>query len=340
MKRNRRGSRIEKADGDSKTELFRLSEIEPEFVSLVTAGANRQKEFMVVKADTEKEVPASDADAETKRQAQSDRAAKYGIEARADGNLSFPSEDPTKETMYGDPVNLMYPFGGSANTVDPDRVRNALVRFSQARDQYSEKTSKVHVLQRIVEAALSAGVEVGWPEDDDIYNALPADLKERIKEKATKDTDGEATAGGTPEKDAVDLASWLNEAGNRVDEMILDQAVQAALDTPADPPTTDKGNAEAQKIDDRGTPPDKVHKEVEDEKAVLEQKLKKALQENAALMAKNARLGNEIGKTSVMLTGEVTTKGLQTNNNEKTSPSRGAFLSGGDIAAVVVQSAD
>jgi len=44
--------KINKADGDSGDgTIFRLTEIEPQFVSLVTAGANRQKKFQVVKAD-------------------------------------------------------------------------------------------------------------------------------------------------------------------------------------------------------------------------------------------------------------------------------------------------
>lgn len=43
---------INKADdGDSGDTIFRLTQIEPQFVSLVTAGANRQRKFQVVKAD-------------------------------------------------------------------------------------------------------------------------------------------------------------------------------------------------------------------------------------------------------------------------------------------------
>lgn len=44
---------INKADdeGNGSQSVFRLEEIEPQFVSLVTAGANRQKKFQVVKAE-------------------------------------------------------------------------------------------------------------------------------------------------------------------------------------------------------------------------------------------------------------------------------------------------
>ncbi len=44
--------RIAKANGTPDDEkVYRLTDIEPQFVSLVTAGANRQKKFQVVKAD-------------------------------------------------------------------------------------------------------------------------------------------------------------------------------------------------------------------------------------------------------------------------------------------------
>ena len=50
MKRNR--VKIEKSEeGEEKKQIFRLTDIEPQFVSIVTAGANRQKKFQVVKAD-------------------------------------------------------------------------------------------------------------------------------------------------------------------------------------------------------------------------------------------------------------------------------------------------
>jgi len=45
-------SRIQKADQPNDDEkIFRLSDMDPEFVSMVHAGANRQKEFQVVKED-------------------------------------------------------------------------------------------------------------------------------------------------------------------------------------------------------------------------------------------------------------------------------------------------
>lgn len=52
MKVNTERVIINKAAGDEDEDaLYRLTDIEPQFVSLVTAGANRQKKFQVVKAD-------------------------------------------------------------------------------------------------------------------------------------------------------------------------------------------------------------------------------------------------------------------------------------------------
>lgn len=327
--------------------VFRLEDIDPEFVSLVHAGANRQKQFMVVKEDdAEKAVPAADASPEDKRKAQQARATQYGIEAREDGNLSYQAGNPTTESLYGDPVNLMYPFGSDSNQPDVGRIRNAVARFSQNRDEYQEKASKVKVLTRIVEAALRAGVAVTMPEGDDIYDALPAALRDRIKEKDDSDKgDGnEADGNGSPNQDESDLSSWLNEAGEKVAEISLDHAVQQALDAQSDGTAASQGKSsqEADEIDDTDPPPvTKAGEEAqqEDEKdqriAKLEAELKKSRVENTALKAKLARLSKGVVKSSVMLTGEVTGRDQQQTTTEKTSPSRGAFLSGGDIAAAV-----
>lgn len=50
------------ADNDGET-IFRLTDIEPQFVSLVTAGANRQRKFQVVKADEQQFSKGSDSGA-------------------------------------------------------------------------------------------------------------------------------------------------------------------------------------------------------------------------------------------------------------------------------------
>jgi len=247
MKRSKNSAKIAKAKDDKKGDkLFRLTDIEPEFVSLVQAGANRQKTFMVVKEDAEQVVP------------------------------------------------------------------NAAT-------------------------------------DNDICAALPIDPKECIQgtDDANKNNDGNEPPGnGSPEKDAVDLASWLDEAGTKVDALALDHAVAAALNTPAEVPAVDVGETskEAHEIEDAAAPAaTEVEKKADEERLSkmhqLEDKLKKAEREIVSLKAKNARLSKDVGKSSVILTGEVTAKGLQNEeDNENTSPSRGAFLSGGDIAAAVAKS--
>ena len=342
-----RRSKIAKAkpeSDDDKDKVFRLTEIDPEFVSLVRAGANRQRSFMVVKSDEEaaKAVPGEDATPEDKRAAQQARATEYGIEAREDGNLSYPADDPTTETLYGDPVNLMYPFGGADNKADVERLKNALARFAQARDEYQEKASKVKILERIVEAALAAGVDVGYQEGDDIYEALPAGLRERMtgmeagdQEGSGKKSDGnEGTPGG-----AVDLASWLEGAEEKVSELSLDLAIQAALATQSvDNAAPAQASSKAQEIEPAAAPAvTKAGEEgTESRKRIadLEAELAKARKDNIALRAKAARASAVVGKSSVILTGEVTSR-QQRPGVEKQSPSKGAFQSGGDIAAAV-----
>ncbi|MEN6370222.1 MAG: hypothetical protein ABFD77_11090 [Thermotogota bacterium] len=339
MKKNR----ISKAAGaDNKGKTFRLTDIDPEFVSLVTAGANRQKGFQVVKSDDEaaKAVPDASASAEDKKKAQGDRATKYGIEAREDGNLSYPSDSPTTEGLYGDPVNLMYPLAGTDNKPDVARIRNALSRFSQNRDEYGENSSKVKILERVVEAALSAGVDVTAPEGDEIYDALPAALRDRISGKESDKSKGDDKTSGGKEpntEDATDLTSWLEEAGEKVDELSLDIAVQQALDLQAADTSTPKKDSPtaAQEIDPAAASSAKsgARKSAEDERVAED--LKKAHRENVALKAKIQRLQASVGKSSVLLTGEAPRR--QEEKKKHTSPSNGAFFGGRDIAAEVTK---
>jgi hypothetical protein len=233
---------INKTDGGAteKPEA-RLTDMDVEFVSLVRAGANRQTSFMVVKRDAAKAVPSADASNEDKRAAQLQRADDYGIEAREDGALSYPEGDPTTESLYADPVNLKYPLGYSSNEPDPDRIRNALARFAQARDEYQEDTSKVRILERIVNAALRAGVDVSMPEDDPIYDALPSELKDRIE--GEEETEMEAPAaekhGGEAGPDGddattgnADLADWLQGAEERISGLLSEFLIARSLDCP------------------------------------------------------------------------------------------------------------
>jgi len=126
-----------------------------------------------------KAVPDADASNEEKRKAQSDRSEKWGIEAlEGKGeNLSFPSDFPTDENDYGDPVNLKFP------TEPKERAANARVRFKQFADTYEEEKSKKVVHERIVRAELKHGIEPSFDEDDPLDQLLPQDLKDRLSKR-------------------------------------------------------------------------------------------------------------------------------------------------------------
>jgi len=121
-------------------------------------------------------VPSKDASNEEKRNAQKARASKYGIEA-LDGkgeNLSYPAGFPTKESLYGDPVNLKYPLESKA------RAANARVRFKQFADNYSKTSSKRIIHERIVRAEIAHGIEPKYNEDDALDRLLPASLVDQM----------------------------------------------------------------------------------------------------------------------------------------------------------------
>ena len=239
-------TRISKANDEGSDEkLFRLTEIEPEFVSLVRAGANRQKAFQVVKEDDD------------------------------NGSVDPPATDDSA----------------------PDAP---LADTQQGADEMDEQ-------------AKTSGDDVDVNVDSD--------------------------------KDATDLASWLDEAGDKVEEMSLDDAITRALDATDGDDSTDASASskknEADEIDTTLTPhvdedgaegdePDPRDAKI----AELEDTVRRQARELKRATAKAARLAKGVGLTSVMATGEVTSSaGRQADTDE--SPSRGAFLSGGDIAAAV-----
>jgi len=122
---------------EEQEEITRLANARPWFVSLVDFGANhggKDHHFALKNADAaEKRVPDKDATNEDKQSALVERSESYGIEARGDANLSYPADYPTKESAYGDPVNLMYPAADVSNKADLGRIRNAIARFEFAR---------------------------------------------------------------------------------------------------------------------------------------------------------------------------------------------------------------
>lgn len=154
---------------------------------------------------------------------------------------------------------------------------------------------------------------------------------------SSKKSDGTETSPGG----ATDLASWLTEATGQLEELSLDIAIQRALDAQAvDNAAAGQASKQAHEIETTAAPAVKQEDEAESmEKAArLEAELAKTRRENLALKAKVARLSAAtVGKSSVILTGEVTSKQNQADGKPQPSPSRGAFNRGGDMAAAVTQ---
>ncbi len=339
----------------NKGATHRLSDIETQFVSLVGAGANRQKKFFVVKADEQglgpggdcvcvdcghsvphktgtkctdlkcsecggamkriesKAVPAADASDEDKRKAQETRSKQYGIEALETGaNLSYPSGDPTTETLFGDPTNLKYPLGKDDNKPDLGRIRNALARFKQAADTYKTDKSKGVVFARIVTVALEQGIDVGYDPENPIDKLLPSDLKERLEEK---DKGGDGSKGEVGKAFKVDLDAWLGSAGNKIGTIESEARLAKALN-----PTATKESPKSvpkARVDKRND----VHSELRKEASELQAKLRKAEDNLRAEQAKVTRLKSTVGAASSLVTGELgkpaheTTKAAQSYAN-------------------------
>ena len=280
----------EPADKPSGDKLFRLSAIEPEYVSLVRAGANRQKSFMVVKEEGEEQGDITEA-------------AKI-IPGLAPSPRVPSATCPNCGDKLPRPLPAKCPGCGYNLKLAESKEEHELISDDQVADTSTAK-------------------------------------------------DGDGASGdnnGNPVQDEADLSSWLFEAGEKVAELSMDHAIQQALDAQvidtAD--TTSGAVKEAEEIND--TEPPTVEKSNEQEQqdsnakiAKLEAELdgaraelRKARREQIAMKAKVARLAKGVGTSSVMLTGEITAKDSQRPDTGTTSPSRGTFSSGGDIAAAVV----
>lgn len=144
----------------------------------------------VGKAPVERAVPDADASTEDKREAQKKRSEKYGIEALEDKGerLSYPSNFPTKESLYGDPVNLKFPHATADNEIDVGRATNARTRFKQFADTYEKEKSKKIVHTRIVEAELKAGASPGYDENDPLDKLLPQELVDKLEQGVERES--------------------------------------------------------------------------------------------------------------------------------------------------------
>lgn len=382
MKRTR--SRIEKAAPEgSKDQIFRLTDIDPEFVSLVRAGANRQKTFMVVKEDEGAADPIPEGFDEVQMNAFLEKftgsprnrfgthssykfkgdyaeAWKLHFSQHAEGKPDAESTGPIRGTVRR--VEMI------AATMKPvcklpstDDIGARGGDPSPLAGSYAE-TAKDYGLEKWDEPKDDAdreGVKLSCSDLEVIKRAALAEVKRRAEdakkagEAAGKggadDTEGEGRNGGgeksgepgTPPKDAVDLASWLNEAGEHVEELSLDIAIQAALDSQlADGTAPGTSSKRVQEIEGTVAPAvttkaGEVSKEAQ-RVAELEAEMSKMRRENTALRAKVTRASATVGKSSVILTGEVTSR-QQRPGTKKESPARGVFHHGGDVAAAVAQ---
>jgi hypothetical protein len=112
---------------------------------------------------------------EKDKQAQKDRSQKYGIGVKDGGNVTKPGEFASiPEDQFADPVNFRYP-------ADAEHCKAALGYFNQPdnRSQYSPE-EQAKIMQKIVAACVSNGVEVSWQPNDAAYDALPEELKAKL----------------------------------------------------------------------------------------------------------------------------------------------------------------
>lgn len=248
-----------------KKTVKRCVEMFTDELSIVNRGANGHSKWLMVKAedggeigqiveDVEKAVPKKDASKESKEKAQSARSKKYGIEILPkNSNLSYPSGAPTTERLYGDPVNLKYPLAYEGETKpDPARTRNAISRFKGNYQEYSKKSSQARVYERIVRAAMAAGIDVSFDPDNPVDKLLPGDIKTRLK----KNDDGPDADPASAETDAADDAEestaedWLDGITKSIEDQNSDDwltEAQSAIDFADGSPGTEsvkKGDGE------------------------------------------------------------------------------------------------
>jgi hypothetical protein len=287
------------------------------------------------------EVPGAEATDEDKQAAQQARAKEYEIEALAgtDASLTWPADAPTKLDLYGDPVNLKYPLGGTENKADPEKIGAALSGFKQAADKYTQAGSRGKVYARIVAAALAAGIAVTYDPQDPIDQLLPGDLKGKLEELNKAGEGAQAPApsqGGTPPSTGSDLSGWLADMGAKAEAMLVDAKLSAALATPqpmaAAAPAPAPAVTKAPAIEATGQ--QVVAKAAAELASATAQAEGLRLQLDAQ-RAEVARLAKGVGLSSSLPTGE-----RPNVNKEQAGPTEAAsraWRGGGDLAAAVAK---
>jgi len=116
-------------------------------------------------------LPTDEMTRQELRESQEERAEEFGIEVVAGSALTFPKEFPEDLSLYGDPVNIKFPFDTK------DRAANGRVRFKQFADQiYAEEKSKQIVHERIVRKEIEFGIVPVLDKSDPLDALLPQSL--------------------------------------------------------------------------------------------------------------------------------------------------------------------
>lgn len=321
-----------------------LTDMDVQFVSLVPQGANRQTRFLMVKTgQLIKTVPSQDATQEEKLAAREARSKKYGIEILQSGSaLTYPSGFPTTETMYGDPCNLKYPWGDDSNNLDLGRLRNALARFKQNYTAYTNKSSRKVVYTRIVEKALAEGIDVSFDPEDEVDALLPQDLKDRLQkanygDDQSDDSQEDQADDNSAERQAAvaDMAAWLEQAEEDVDDMLVDANISKVDDSTQEQLIPEDGAGNTQ--------PDFEDKEKGLLRAKVAELEKQTQESRRALLDKEKALRRErlrtaklrkgvIGSSSRLVAGENVSTSIDVTPREDEVFAK-AWQSGGDLAA-------
>ena len=317
----------------------RLVEMFTDELSIVTRGANGHKEWLMVKSDgdigqiviedVDKAVPAKDATTEAKEKAHQARSRQYGIEMHNDASMSYPAGAPTTERLYADPANLKYPMAyEGASSPDPARTRNALARFKQNYQTYSEKASRARVYERIVRAAMSLGIDVSYDANDPVDQLLPGDLKTRLQKSDDESaeessTDLESTESDTSEsetatsdEDEIEETDWLDDIQKSVKRPIDDEwfaGIQKTIDSVDESQDEVSVDGDTEEPDDKSEPVKKSDDSKEDktlkkESEKKDTEIKKLKKDITALTAKLGRLSNGIGSAHSIRPGELNDK--------------------------------
>lgn len=117
---------------------------------------------------------AQEGEREKLHEAAEARSKKYGIAVKKDGHLTPPEGFPQNEEDYGDPVNYKYPLKPK------DRCQNALSRWSQFREEYTQPERNI-IYERIVKSTLGYNIAVKYNPDLPEARALPTSIKEKLE---------------------------------------------------------------------------------------------------------------------------------------------------------------